>query len=194
MTRMSLAERRQKLISAALGVVAEQGVAAATTRAIAAAAGMPLASFHYAFESHQVLMVEAFEHLTGAQRDRTVELSGSTRSEVVAEVLQGHVEALRDNGADQLAAAELADHLLRTGSESGVPAQWYRDRVADLSCALQVRADAGVDLGTSAEQLATLLVTFQDGLTQTAALTGDVESVRATAELFAAGLWESTGR
>ena len=40
MTRMTLAERRQKLIAAALAVVARNGVAAATTRAIAAEAGV----------------------------------------------------------------------------------------------------------------------------------------------------------
>ena len=51
MARIPAAQRRDALIGAALQVVADRGVAAATTRAIVAEAGMSLASFHYAFES-----------------------------------------------------------------------------------------------------------------------------------------------
>ena len=54
--RLSSAERRALLLQAALRVIAEQGVAGATTRAIVAEAGMSLASFHYAFRSHAEMM------------------------------------------------------------------------------------------------------------------------------------------
>ncbi|MFW0791437.1 TetR/AcrR family transcriptional regulator [Gordonia sp. CPCC 205333] len=56
MTRMSVEDRRSALISAAYRVIADLGVEGATTRRICAQAGMPLASFHYAFESRTALL------------------------------------------------------------------------------------------------------------------------------------------
>ena len=57
-TRIPAAERRSALIEAALRVVARNGLAQATTRAIVAEAGMSLASFHYVFDSRDELIDE----------------------------------------------------------------------------------------------------------------------------------------
>lgn len=59
MPRIAAADRRTALVQAALRVIAAQGVAAATTRAIAAEAGMSLASVHYAFASRDELIAYA---------------------------------------------------------------------------------------------------------------------------------------
>lgn len=56
MARMSVEERRTALIDAAYRVIADLGVEGATTRRICAQAQMPLASFHYAFESRTALL------------------------------------------------------------------------------------------------------------------------------------------
>lgn len=56
MARMSVEKRRAALVSAAYRVIADLGVEGATTRRICAQAGMPLASFHYAFESRTALL------------------------------------------------------------------------------------------------------------------------------------------
>lgn len=56
MARMSVENRRAALVSAAYRVIADLGVEGATTRRICAQAGMPLASFHYAFESRTALL------------------------------------------------------------------------------------------------------------------------------------------
>lgn len=58
MKRIPPAVRREMLLDAAFRVIARNGVQAATTRAICAEAEMPLASFHYVFESQQELMRE----------------------------------------------------------------------------------------------------------------------------------------
>ena len=58
MTRIPAPERRVALVEAALRVVAQRGIAQATTRAIVAEAGMSLASFHYAFDSRDELIDE----------------------------------------------------------------------------------------------------------------------------------------
>lgn len=51
MARMSVEDRRALLIESAHRVIASHGVEGATTRRICSEAGMPLASFHYAFPS-----------------------------------------------------------------------------------------------------------------------------------------------
>lgn len=56
MSRLPVPQRRAALIEAALRVIARDGLAAATTRAIAAEAGMSLASLHYAFTSRDELI------------------------------------------------------------------------------------------------------------------------------------------
>lgn len=54
--RLAITERRELLIAAAWRVMIDQGVAAATTRAICAEAGMPQSSFHYCFDSRTDLL------------------------------------------------------------------------------------------------------------------------------------------
>ncbi|RPA59869.1 TetR family transcriptional regulator [Gordonia oryzae] len=53
---MSVTDRRAALVEAAYRVIADHGVEGATTRRICAHADMPLASFHYAFESRTALL------------------------------------------------------------------------------------------------------------------------------------------
>src|SRR5450432_328934 len=61
MSRIPATERRSALAQAALAVIARDGLAAATTRAIVAEAGMPLASFHYAVASRDELLRDVVE-------------------------------------------------------------------------------------------------------------------------------------
>lgn len=56
MVRLAISERRELLIAAAWRVMARNGVAAATTRAICAEADMPQSSFHYCFETRADLL------------------------------------------------------------------------------------------------------------------------------------------
>jgi AcrR family transcriptional regulator len=52
---ISAAERRERLVAAALRVMKRDGIPAATTRAICAEAGMPHGAFHYCFRSKKEL-------------------------------------------------------------------------------------------------------------------------------------------
>jgi AcrR family transcriptional regulator len=58
---MSAEDRRDRLVEAAIRVMTRDGVARATTRAIASEAGMPLGVFHYAFHSKQELVTRVTE-------------------------------------------------------------------------------------------------------------------------------------
>ncbi|GAC48824.1 TetR/AcrR family transcriptional regulator [Gordonia aichiensis] len=61
LARMSVDDRRTALVESAYRVIADHGVEGATTRRICAHAGMPLASFHYAFESRTALLWAVME-------------------------------------------------------------------------------------------------------------------------------------
>ena len=58
MARVPAEQRRQNLIDAAFTVMARDGVAAASTRAITAEANAPLSAFHYCFRTKQELLQE----------------------------------------------------------------------------------------------------------------------------------------
>lgn len=62
MARMTSEERRHRIVTAAATVVVRDGLDAATTRAIAEEAGVPLGLLHYAFEDKQALFAAVYEH------------------------------------------------------------------------------------------------------------------------------------
>ncbi|GED96940.1 TetR/AcrR family transcriptional regulator [Gordonia crocea] len=61
MARMTVEQRRDALVTAAHRVIADHGVEGATTRRVCAQAQMPLASFHYAFESRTALLAAVID-------------------------------------------------------------------------------------------------------------------------------------
>ncbi|MDH1658429.1 TetR/AcrR family transcriptional regulator [Pseudomonas mosselii] len=63
MARMGAELRKQDFVKATVKVIAEHGVANATTRRIAAAAGCPLASLHYVFRTKDELFYAVYESL-----------------------------------------------------------------------------------------------------------------------------------
>jgi AcrR family transcriptional regulator len=78
--RMSAEDRRDRLVEAAIRVMTRDGVARATTRAIASEAGMPLGVFHYAFHSKQELVslvTETIAQQSKADIDAAVFSSGT---------------------------------------------------------------------------------------------------------------------
>ena len=64
MARVPTAERRLQFVRSAARVIAHDGLAAATTRRIAAEAQAPLASLHYCFRSKDELLEEVYYYLS----------------------------------------------------------------------------------------------------------------------------------
>ena len=63
MARVGAELRRQDFVEATVKVIAEHGVANATTRRIAAAADCPLATLHYVFRTKDELFYAVYESL-----------------------------------------------------------------------------------------------------------------------------------
>lgn len=88
---MSVTDRRKALVEAAYRVIADHGVEGATTRRICAHADMPLASFHYAFESRTALLCAVMETAVPTdinQMLHTIQSSDDTVAGGSAEVME----------------------------------------------------------------------------------------------------------
>ncbi len=72
-------ERRVEILDAALRLIVESGVDAVTHRRVAAAAGVPLGSTTYYFDSREHLLREAFRHYIQIVSQTISELSARTK-------------------------------------------------------------------------------------------------------------------
>lgn len=168
MPRMSSVDRRSELIAAALRVIAAEGMTGATTRAIVAEAGMPLASFHYAFESRDELLRQLVEHVLDheslAVADSFV-LDGDIRSSVRA-ALGAYLETISADPSHELAMFEIAQYALRTPELRPLAAEQYTRYRAAVSSLLELgAAHAGVHWTLPVDDVARLVVVFTDGIT-----------------------------
>lgn len=191
MARMAIAERRRLLIEAAWKVMSTEGVQAATTRAICAAAGMPQSSFHYCFESRSDLLrivvtgliprqieasFAAFE--VSARPEDTISASlNAYWQDVVANPMEHAV--LYDITMTALYDDELRDLA------SFQYGQYHETAITILTTASE---RLGLQWSTPIDVLAVRLVTFVDGLTLRYLATRDDELCRAALDSFAAEL------
>ena len=177
MPRISVVDRRAELISAALRVVAAEGVAAATTRAIVAEAGMSLASFHYAFASRDELLAELVAHVVEHERvvldvgelltdEEATQEHSPTLEAVVRAGLERYVDLLRADPAREAAMQELSAYAMRTPGLEHLALEQYR-RYEELACeALALAATVSGSTWTQpVDEIARTVIAFTDGLT-----------------------------
>ncbi|RFU85813.1 TetR family transcriptional regulator [Streptomyces triticagri] len=77
-------DRRERIIEAALDLIADEGVAGTSHRKVAARAGVPLGSMTYHFQSMDELLREAFSRFAGTIAARFDERLGAARSRAEA--------------------------------------------------------------------------------------------------------------
>ena len=192
MRRIPPAQRREELIAAATRIIARDGVAAATTRAIVAEAGMPLGAFHYIFGSRDELLEAVIETNTEEQKFLVFTSVGTDEDRSVETVLRAGLHAYIDwlvaDPLRELALAELALYASRTGTAGGTRTQYdmyYRSADESLR---RVTELTGQSWTVPVEQLARYLVAIVDGMTTTWLADRDTEAARAFAGFAAASL------
>lgn len=179
MTRMSVSERRAALVSAALRVIAREGVSAATTRAISADAGMPQASFHYAFESRDELMREVVKHVV-EQEERSILPAMAPASvpedmrEALRVGLQHYFAGVVADPDHERAMYELAQYSQRTPGAEHLARLQYESYFALAVASLETAAElVGARWLRPVDEIGRLLVGLTDGLTSTWLATRD---------------------
>jgi AcrR family transcriptional regulator len=166
-------ERRRDLVEAALRVMARDGVAAASTRAITAEAGMAQSRFHYCFRSKAELLREVVETMVRNQVTSVLGAGGDVRT-----ALRAYAQHLVDHPEQHLLSYELTQYALRTPGLAPLAAQQYQ---AYLDGAAEVLAALGID-DPSAPRL---VVALLDGVTLQWLVDRDVEAAVAVLERFA---------
>lgn len=91
MARVSAKDRSRQFIEAAARVIAAEGVAAATTRRIAAEADAPLAALHYCFRSKEDLINEVYNYLS---RDYARELEPLDENLDLGQTVRRHMNRI----------------------------------------------------------------------------------------------------
>lgn len=168
MPRIPAPERRAILARAALTVIARDGLAAATTRAIVAEARMPLASFHYAVASRDELLRDVVELVVAEEGLAASELLGhaTTVREAIGIALHGYLDHVRTDPGHEQAMFELTQYALRTPALADLPAEQYA-RYHQLAAQLleQGATGLGIEWPVPVADLARLMVMLADGIT-----------------------------
>ncbi len=168
MARMSSTDRRLAIVEAALRVIAETGVPGATTRAIVAEAGMPLASFHYAFASRDEMMEELVAYVV---ENQTVAAFSSIRfgtdiRTTLRDGLQAFFETMVADSEHERVLLELMLFAMRAPALGTLPKrQWakYYEAATELLNAAAVNSD--IVWSRPIDEVARVLVSYTDGLT-----------------------------
>ncbi|HVX09238.1 TetR/AcrR family transcriptional regulator [Humibacter sp.] len=179
MTRMSVSERRTALVDAALRVIARDAVAGATTRAIASEAGMPQASFHYAFESRDELMREVVRHVLEQEERSILPAMAPTSApadmrEALKSGLEHYFAGIAADPDHERAMLELSQYSQRTPGAEHLARLQYESYFALAVTSLRAAAEL-VDARWSrpVEEIGCMIVALTDGLTSTWLATRD---------------------
>ena len=164
MTRLSLEARRKHFIDAAIQVVANEGVARATTRRIAETANVPLAGLHYCFKTKEELFEAVLEASTAVGiewggRDVKPGIGLHRAAEII---LRGHLEWILGNLSMVQAQFELTHWALRSPAYRHLA---YSENQTYVGTTAQLLREARQEHETSidVEQLALHIMALVDG-------------------------------
>jgi AcrR family transcriptional regulator len=190
--RIALDDRRTALLSAAIRVIARDGLAAATTRAIVAEAGMPLGSFHYAFDSREALLSAVIDTVTSSERiaaETTVFQSGAPvdlSSTLLAGIVR-YIELLEVDPEREQALQELSLYAIRHNTAAALEQVRAYHRSAEHSLALAAEV-CNVRWNVPVADASRFLVVALDGITTTWLADRDGDAARRAAAFVAPAL------
>ncbi len=191
MARVSAGDRRKQLVAAAFRVIGRDGFAAATTRAICAEAGAPLAAFHYCFASKQELLTEltsqTLDDLAAARAEGTH--IRATVGESLRVTLRYYWQTVEDDPGRESVLMALTQHALNDAALAGVAQQQYAGYHRTARETLEeIAAGCGVVWARPVEQLARMVVVVTDGVTLAWLVDHDSAAALAALDAFAGQL------
>ncbi len=189
MPHVSSEERREQLIAATIAVMASSGLDATTSRRIAEAAGAPLASIHYTFDSLEALIVEAYARVLD---DVLTRLDAAIpRTEGFLAAFTALADAVADLLGDRESGILLIDLNPANDARLHDVGRRYYEFGPDLVRSLAAHADggAGVDLDTERlERLGRLVMAAIDGVATQYAVMRDPDRLRGDLRALLAAL------
>lgn len=160
-------ERRDQIVAAARRALTRDGVAATTMRSMAAEAGVPLGTLHYAFQSKDELFKAVLADIIGELRDALQALAqqGAGLEPTLRAALQGGLSRVTVRPQTHLLQYELFTYALRTPGLDSL-ARWQYGQYCDIiarSCQ-QAAASAAETCAVGFDVIARVLVAALDGL------------------------------
>lgn len=188
---MSVDERRRALVDAAIRVMARDGVAKATTRAIVTEAGMQLGFFHYCFGSKEELLAVVVDTIT--DRNLTAVMTAVSPDRSVPDMLRAGMRSYwqgveEDPAAHQL-TYELTQYALRRAPLDAVARRQYDAYLQATTRFLTAVAEAaGVTWGAPVPVLARHAAVVIDGATLSWIVDRDTATTLAVLDQAAAAI------
>lgn len=168
MAHVSAAERRPQLIKAAIDLMSREGVAAGSTRAIAAELGVAQATVHYTFGTKEDLYRAVMEQVTRglvAQVEQAVPTDASFE-DTVGTLTEALWRTVLDQPEAHLLLTELSMFALRTPPLRDALHSHYSEVLAVTTKLISEAAErAGHELAQPAGTIARFFLAGFDGLT-----------------------------
>lgn len=166
MARLSADERRMQLIDAALAVMSNEGLQAATTRRISEYAGVQLATMHYVFDNKHDLLAAVMTKVTddvAATVSGAIERSSGLRA-AIGDSATGFWSMVEQDIGLQIMQYEVTTYALRH-AELAWLAEWQYDRYCKaVEGAYRKVMRADEKSSVPLPQLARLVVAGVDGI------------------------------
>ncbi|MBN6037755.1 TetR/AcrR family transcriptional regulator [Amycolatopsis sp. 195334CR] len=185
------AERREQLLDAAVEVMREGGIGAATTRAIADRAGLPQGAFHYCFRSKDELFAALLDRELDASLGNAWDAIADTQDieSSIAAALRAILDRVRSDPEYHLLTNELVDVAARTPELAHVARREHAAYVDHVEKMLQRWQETGEPpLSTGPRVLAEVLVAASIGITSAWLSSRDDEAAHASIAVFASAL------
>ncbi|MFZ5937892.1 TetR/AcrR family transcriptional regulator [Pseudomonas sp. HS6-2] len=179
MARIGAEERRQDFIEATIKVIAEHGIANATTRRIAAAADSPLASLHYVFHTKEDLFYAVYESLINMPQQSLQAPANTLPAESVGEMLRQLVKWFIAHPERAITQFELFFWNLRNDPE--MAAKIYTVSIEATQQAIQKATGDALDQA-ALTTVSRLLINLFDGLLLSWTAHGNLERLEAETE------------
>ncbi|MET7454329.1 TetR family transcriptional regulator [Streptomyces sp. NPDC005574] len=185
---MAASDRRAELLEAAIRVMARDGVAKATTRAIVSEAGMTLGAFHYCFTSRAQMLELVTETLTERYVAEVRGLFAPHKDirDSVLDSLHAFWKGFEANPGEHQMSYELTQYALRTPGLESVAGRQYEIFLTAFASLLELAADnAGIEWTEPVPVLARYVQSLIDGLNMTWLVDRNSADSRAVLEMLA---------
>ncbi|WP_116202672.1 TetR/AcrR family transcriptional regulator [Amycolatopsis circi] len=168
MAHVEASVRRPQLVAAARSVLARDGVAKTSLRAVAAEAGVPLGTMQYVFPSKELLLRAVIEDVVG-EIAQVIKASAETGGGLEHAIRQGltafWAKLVSGHQGLQLMQYELTIYSLRTAGHESL-ARWQYERYASIIAewCQEAAHNAGETCAVPFGRLARVMLAGCDGL------------------------------
>jgi AcrR family transcriptional regulator len=190
------AERREQLLDAAVEVMREGGIAAATTRAVADRAGLPQSAFHYCFRSKDEMFAAVLERELDASLGSAWDAVAQTQDleTGITAALHAVLDRVRSDPDYHLLTAELVDVAARTPELAHIAGRQHAASVHHTDQMLRRWQGSGhTPLSVDTRLLAEVLVATSSGIESAWLSTRDDQVAHDSIALLSSALARSAG-